>query len=518
MAQRLALILVALIFFSAQFHVSRKVHTEKTIATAIPDPIHFIVLGDTRNWGENDSNPIRRELTNFIVENNPEVKFIINSGDMVNRGGEQADWDRYFEDIENATKNNITFYYTVGNHEYYTYNLPDGSFGPPDEDLSTYLANVELPGNEKYYSFDFNQIHFVFINTDEISDESQKSWLMNDLESTSLDFIILVFHRPAYSIRGSSRVAAAHAIRAVIEPILIAYDVDVVFSGHDHYYYRTLRNGVVHIVTGGGGAPLASNNDLSEWREGDVFYSEYHYCNVTVTEKQVKIDLLIYHADNHSTILGDSVQLGTHGGIIYNEHEYKLIFTTRTWNEAKTDCEARGGHLVTLTSSNENDFVFNLAEQNIIWIGFTDETIEGEWQWVTGEGVNFTNWKSGEPNDADGGEDYTEMYVDGLWKDNGAPAVPSMTHYYICEWDDIVINTTTTKSTTSTTTMSTSTTPIVTTTTTATSITTTTTTTSTFTTPIVTTTMVSNGNIFLFLVFFFIILSWNQLRKRRKIS
>ncbi|MFX1506112.1 MAG: metallophosphoesterase, partial [Promethearchaeota archaeon] len=109
---------------------------------------YFLALGDTRNWGENDSNPVRAALTNSLVENNPNLEFILHSGDMVNRGGEQADWDRYYEDIENATINNIDFYYAVGNHEYYTYNLPDGSYGPPDEDLSCYLANVELPGNE----------------------------------------------------------------------------------------------------------------------------------------------------------------------------------------------------------------------------------------------------------------------------------------------------------------------------------------------------------------------------------
>ncbi|MFX1508583.1 MAG: metallophosphoesterase family protein, partial [Promethearchaeota archaeon] len=192
----------------------------------------------------------------------------------------------------------------------------DGSYGPPDEDLSCYLANVELPGNEIYYSFDYNnQIHFVFINSDEISDENQMSWLINDLETNTLDFVSLVLHRPVYSVRDSSRVAAAQSIRAVIEPILIEYDVDVVFAGHDHYYYRTLRNGVFHIVTGAGGAPLASNNDLSEWQEGDIFFSKYHYCNISVTQSDenmvIKVEMLIFDEIEGTTTLGDSFEISS---------------------------------------------------------------------------------------------------------------------------------------------------------------------------------------------------------------
>jgi hypothetical protein len=274
---------------------------------------------------------------------------------MVNRGGEQADWDRYYEDINNATINNIDFYYAVGNHEYYTYNLPDGSYGPPDEDLSTYLANVDLPGNEKYYSFDFNnQIHFVFINSDELSDENQITWLINDLDTNTIDFVILVLHRPAYSVRDSSRVAAAQAIRVVIEPILIEYDIDVVFAGHDHYYYRTLRKGILHIVTGGGGAPLASNSDLSEWQEGDVFFSKYHYCNVSVIQSvedlTLKVEMLIFDEIEKTTTLGDSVEIS-------NIEETTTITPTSTKES-------------TTTTSKSTPTVFLFAIIGIFFISF----------------------------------------------------------------------------------------------------------------------------------------------------
>jgi hypothetical protein len=291
---------------------------------------HFIALGDSRqqsgSWDdanqkfshENTSNPIRAALMNSVVENNPNLSFILHTGDMVYYGGEQEDWDRYYEDIENVTKNNITTYNAIGNHERYTYNINSGTYGPVDEDFSVYQANVDLPGNERYYSFDYmNQVHCVIINTEENWDGSfaitqeQESWFLNDLETNEIDFVIAVFHRPCYSIRSSSRVHDAQQVRLVLEPILLQYAVDLVFSGHDHYYYRTTRNNVVHITAGGAGADLYSNGDVSEWQETDVYFSEYHYCNVTVSETDgnttVKVDTLIFNDLDQTTTLGDSV-------------------------------------------------------------------------------------------------------------------------------------------------------------------------------------------------------------------
>ncbi len=115
----------------------------------------------------------------------------------------------------------------------------------------------------------------------------------------------------------------------------------------------------------------------------------------------------------------------------FNDHRYELITISQTWSEAKADCESRGGYLVTITSQEENDFVSSLIESNSIWIGFTDELNEGDWQWVTGESVTYTSWASDEPNDSGEGEDHAEMYSSGEWNDLHS----SETHYYICEWD-----------------------------------------------------------------------------------
>ena len=120
----------------------------------------------------------------------------------------------------------------------------------------------------------------------------------------------------------------------------------------------------------------------------------------------------------------------------YNKHQYQLCTTEKNWPDAKAECEDRGGHLVTITSKGENDFIKNLAGSNKVWIGLTDKANEGTWEWVIAEDVVYTNWYPGEPNNYGSGEDYVEMYIDGRWNDNGPPQFPSTTLYYVCEWEE----------------------------------------------------------------------------------
>ena len=114
----------------------------------------------------------------------------------------------------------------------------------------------------------------------------------------------------------------------------------------------------------------------------------------------------------------------------YNGHSYYRSTSSATWTTARTNCTNMGGHLVTITSSGENSFVFNTWPSG--WIGFNDEVVEGQWRWVTGESVTYTNWNSGEPNNA-GNEDYAQFVGGGKWND-----LPNTSLPYVIEFDYIV--------------------------------------------------------------------------------
>lgn len=114
----------------------------------------------------------------------------------------------------------------------------------------------------------------------------------------------------------------------------------------------------------------------------------------------------------------------------YNGHSYYRSTGSMTWTSAKQACINMGGHLVTITSAAENNFVFNTWPSG--WIGFTDEAVEGQWRWVTGESVTYTNWNGGEPNNA-GNEDYAQFVSGGRWND-----LPNVSLPYVLEFDYIV--------------------------------------------------------------------------------
>lgn len=132
----------------------------------------------------------------------------------------------------------------------------------------------------------------------------------------------------------------------------------------------------------------------------------------------------------------------------YEGGEYYLLDTS-TWTEAEAEAVSMGGHLVTVNSEEENTWVLNTFSPNDLrnlWIGYTDQEDEGDFEWTSGEPEGYTNWGVGEPNDALSGQDYTYIVrkddevngpsVRGQWDDSandGVPWVPSNSYYGVIE-------------------------------------------------------------------------------------
>ena len=113
-----------------------------------------------------------------------------------------------------------------------------------------------------------------------------------------------------------------------------------------------------------------------------------------------------------------------------NGHGYLLISKPMEWREAKEYAERMGGHLATITSQEEQDWIcqtFPVTRSS--WIGGTDEDVEGEWRWVTGEEWDYTNWAPGAPNNVDlmrdgEGEDALTIHLPSdLWNDLPTDAI-----------------------------------------------------------------------------------------------
>lgn len=121
-------------------------------------------------------------------------------------------------------------------------------------------------------------------------------------------------------------------------------------------------------------------------------------------------------------------------------HKYKIFSMEKNWNEAQSYCKSVGGYLLTEGSYAEHDFVMtNLVGRHAFdgayWIGGFKDSSDGNWRWIDGEELNFSNWRTGEPNEEDSSQkSCLEMGRSGLWY--SIPAGRKDRHLcFICEWD-----------------------------------------------------------------------------------
>jgi len=118
-----------------------------------------------------------------------------------------------------------------------------------------------------------------------------------------------------------------------------------------------------------------------------------------------------------------------------NGNFYEKSTTTKNFASAKADAESRSingasGYLATVTSTAEFDYVKSKTGLSTgIWLGASDNGVEGEWRWIGGpeNGQQFwqggsggavvdgmwSDWNSGEPNNCCAGEDYLQITTGG---------------------------------------------------------------------------------------------------------
>ena len=120
--------------------------------------------------------------------------------------------------------------------------------------------------------------------------------------------------------------------------------------------------------------------------------------------------------------------------VTYNGNRYMISVARTGWYEAEEYCESLGGHLVTINSQEENDFLtetFTRPVSEAVMIGAWDSDAEGAWRWVTGETFSYSNWRAGEPNN-ENDEDYALLLDDGSWNDGHLDREEWL---YVCEWE-----------------------------------------------------------------------------------
>jgi acid phosphatase type 7 len=230
-------------------------------------PFSFVVFGDTRY-----NIAAHRRVIEQVSREVPD--FVLGTGDMVDEGHKQEQWQQFF-DVENELLRDNVFFPALGNHD------RQGRGRTAD----TYRSYFSVPDNgsesERYYAFSYASGRFIVLDSNEYSFAltDQTAWLERELMAARQD-------------QGVRHIFIVTDLRERWTPLFEKYAVTAVFSGHDHVYTRADHNGIRYFVTGGGGAPVYPRRPRSapiDVAAVKKFERVHHYLRVNVTSNRIEI-------------------------------------------------------------------------------------------------------------------------------------------------------------------------------------------------------------------------------------
>ena len=211
------------------------------------NPFTFLYVGDAQNkimelWSRLIREGYRKQ---------PDARFIIHAGDLINRAHKDSEWHEWFE-AGGWIHSMLPAIPVPGNHEYNEFNSDE-----EEEHLSyQWQYQFTLPENgpegieklkETTYYVDYQGVRIVGLNSNGLPKEQAK-WLDKVLTNNPNTWTILTFHHPVFS---ASRGRDNEIVRETIKPIIDKHNVDLVLNGHDHSYARGSTPAEAENITSG---------------------------------------------------------------------------------------------------------------------------------------------------------------------------------------------------------------------------------------------------------------------------
>jgi 3',5'-cyclic AMP phosphodiesterase CpdA len=247
-----------------------------------PAEVHLAVVGDGGDGGA------RIDATGAavaqIAQREP-YDGLLFLGDNVYPSGDPSKLpDTVFEPFADVLAGGADLMAILGNH--------DVMKGRGDEQM----AALGMPG--RYWAQEYSDVLIVGIDSNEIDDPEQLQFLEGALASSDATWRIVAVHHPPYSAgyQGSSV-----DVRETLAPLLLRYGVQLVLSGHDHDYQRSVPiDGVTYVVSGGGsGTRRTGEDDFTE-----VAYSWHNFVDIAISG-----DRLVLRAIGQDGSVFDEVEL-----------------------------------------------------------------------------------------------------------------------------------------------------------------------------------------------------------------
>ena len=211
------------------------------------DSTRFAVIGDTGTGGV-DQYRLAQQL--IAVHAKFPFEFVLMTGDNMYGNESTQDYVNKFEaPYKQLLDAGVKFYASLGNH---------------DDTDQIFYKPFNMDG-KRFYSFKPKADLRVYALDSNYMSEEQIAWLTKELDDSTSRWKVAFFHHPPYSTGG--RHGSDLQLRQTLEPLFTKHGVDVVFTGHEHFYERLKpQQGIHYFVTGGGG----------KLRRGDIAGGDLH--------------------------------------------------------------------------------------------------------------------------------------------------------------------------------------------------------------------------------------------------
>jgi hypothetical protein len=200
--------------------------------------MHFLVFGDSK------LSPKFKTLLRYADTLKPD--FVLMTGDYVEAGagpGGRQEWNEFAEQAGWFLKK-YPSWPVYGNHE--GKSVPRGKHKDGVENFRAFF------GVDRQYSFDYGSARFLVVAAGYHFDNAQLAWTEKELKSARGKHVFVSHHYPMYGPGKYASITSNKPTKAT--RLFTKYRVVADFSGHDHGYYHTTRDGVDYIVSSGGGA------------------------------------------------------------------------------------------------------------------------------------------------------------------------------------------------------------------------------------------------------------------------
>ena len=263
----------------------------------LPTPLTLVVYGDQRftdpsNTKETDPR-IRQWLVGQIAKEHPAA--VIMNGDVPLGGGNAKDYEVFQAETKVWRDLELRVFPTLGNHEF--------RGADPQTDLDNWWNAFPELRNRRWYSAQLgSRMYLLALDTDASLDpgSDQARWIEKQVDALpdSVDFVIVSLHHPPVADI-QQHIEVDHnprpneiALREYLSKVAPKTHARfLVSAGHIHNYERAEVDGVIYLVSGGGGAPPYFVERTSQDLYQSVLFPNYHYVKLTLETDRLHAEM-----------------------------------------------------------------------------------------------------------------------------------------------------------------------------------------------------------------------------------